>query len=331
MPGAILSDVGGFNISTYFLYFETRHNPSTAPLAVYLAGGPGESSVYTALAGESGPCHINTAGNATELNPWSFNNHVNMLYIDQPVQTGFSYDSLVNGTFNLSSEVVTPLMFNSSTAAAATDPLTTWGTFASQNPLSTTNTTVSSARAVWHFAEHWLSSFPPFSTSSSSNKISVWGNSYGGFWAPEVAARFSKNFKTLPATHPLKHKDMVVDTLGLTNGCIDFEQALTGFPQYAYNNTYGVRFLSEAQYNAAMDNLTSPGGVLDLIKTCRALGLAGDPHFFGNNETVNEVCVDAFVQGYAVIDASNALNNVCNSTFHYDRATYTNTSAAQWI
>jgi carboxypeptidase C (cathepsin A) len=148
MPGAILSDVGGFNISTYFLYFEARNNPSTAPLAVYLAGGPGESSVYTALASESGPCYVNTAGNATELNPWSFNNNVNMLYIDQPVQTGFSYDSLVNGTFNLTSEIITPLEFNSSTAVAATDPLTTWGTFPSQDPLSTTNTTVASARAV---------------------------------------------------------------------------------------------------------------------------------------------------------------------------------------
>jgi carboxypeptidase C (cathepsin A) len=311
MPGAILSDVGGFNISTYFLYFEARNNPSTAPLAVYLAGGAGESSVYTALASETGPCYVNTAGNATELNPWSFNNNVNMLYIDQPVQTGFSYDSLVNGTFNLTSEIITPLEFNSSTAVAATDPLTTWGTFPSQDPLRTTNTTVASARAVWHFGEHWLSSFPPFSTSSSSNKISFWGNSYGGLWAPEVAARFSKNFKSLPATHPLKRKDMVVDTLGLTNGCIDFEQALPGFPEYAYNNTYGVQFLSEAQYNAAMDNLTSPGGALDLIKTCRTLGLAGDPQFFGNNETVNKVCGEAFVQGYAVIGASDALNNVC--------------------
>jgi len=167
---------------------------------------------------------------------------------------------------------------------------------------------VSSARAVWHFAEHWLSSFPEYST--SSNKISFWANSYGGYWGPETAARFSKNFKTLPAKHPLKAKNMKVDTLGITNGCIDIEEALSGFPEYAWNNTYGVHFLSEAQYHAAMDNITSPGGVLDLIKACRSVGLAGDPTFIGNNQTVNEACMLAFEQSLAIMGMSPALNNV---------------------
>jgi carboxypeptidase C (cathepsin A) len=35
------------------------------------------------------------------LNPWSFNNDFNMLYIDQPVTAGFSYNSLVDGTVDL--------------------------------------------------------------------------------------------------------------------------------------------------------------------------------------------------------------------------------------
>ena len=266
--------------------------------------------MFTALASESGPCYVNEAGNGTILNPWSFNEHVNMLYIDQPVQVGFSYDSLYNGTFNLTSEVITPLEYNSSSAASAVDPLTSWGTFPSQNPLTTTNTTVSSAVAGWHFAEHWLSSFPPYST--SSNKVSFWGNSYGGFWAPEYAVRFSKNFKSLPAKHPLKSKKLVVDTLGITNGCLDFAAGtLIGWPEYYYNNTYGVHFLSEDQYNLVVDNITTPGGVVDLINQCRALGLAGDPMFLGNNETVNEACQLSFVQSEGVLLSSPALNNVC--------------------
>lgn len=274
---------------------------------MYFAGGPGESSIFTAMDSESGPCYVNLAGNDTIINPWSFNNYVNMLFIDQPVQCGYSYDTLVNGTFNLTDEVITPLVFNGS-VAADTDATTSWGTWPSQDPAHTTNTTVSSARALWHFGEHWLSSFPEYST--SSNKISFWGNSYGGYWAPEIAAQFSKNFKTLPAKHPLKAKNMTVDTLGLTNGCIDFEYGLAGFPQYAWNNTYGVHFLSEAQYNAAIDNLTSPGGVLDAIRTCRALGRAGDPNFLGNNQTVNEACMLALEQSLDISEASPALNNV---------------------
>lgn len=93
----------------YFLYFEARHNPSTAPLALYFAGGAGESSTYAALASESGPCYVNYDGTDTINNPWSFNERVNMLYIDQPVQVGFSYDKLVNATFDLESGLITPL------------------------------------------------------------------------------------------------------------------------------------------------------------------------------------------------------------------------------
>jgi len=34
---------------------------------------------------------------------------------------------------------------------------------------------VTSAKALWHFAENWLSSFPEYKT--TSNKISLWTNS----------------------------------------------------------------------------------------------------------------------------------------------------------
>lgn len=49
---------------------------------------------------ENGPCKVNDDSNSTYLNPWSFNNEVNMLYIDQPDQTGFSWDILVNQTLD---------------------------------------------------------------------------------------------------------------------------------------------------------------------------------------------------------------------------------------
>ena len=39
---------------------------------------------------ENGPCFVGRDSNSTYLNPYSWNNEVNMLYIDQPVQVGFS-------------------------------------------------------------------------------------------------------------------------------------------------------------------------------------------------------------------------------------------------
>lgn len=58
-------------------------------------------------------------------NPWSFNNNVNMLYIDQPVQTGYPYGTLVNGTFNLVTEMITPENFTTALSVPPTN--TTFG------------------------------------------------------------------------------------------------------------------------------------------------------------------------------------------------------------
>ena len=174
MPASLLQGIADYNINTFFWYFEARHNSSTAPLAIYLAGGPGESSIYSALSSESGPCYANADGKSSTINPWSFNNHVNVLYIDQPVQTGFSYDTLVNGTYDVLSNAVTPVP-QSELHIVETNNTYRLGTFASQNPLTTTNTTVTAAKALWHFAENWLTSFPEFK--SSSKDISIWTNS----------------------------------------------------------------------------------------------------------------------------------------------------------
>ena len=50
---------------------------------------------------ENGPCFVNPDSNSTYLSDWSWNNEVNMLYLDQPVQVGLSYDGLRNVTLDL--------------------------------------------------------------------------------------------------------------------------------------------------------------------------------------------------------------------------------------
>jgi carboxypeptidase C (cathepsin A) len=307
MPASILADVGGFPINTYFLYFEARHNASSAPLAIYLAGGPGEASAYSAFSSETGPCYVNEAGNDTIPNPWSFNDRVNMLYIDQPVQSGFSYTSLVNGSYDLQTGLVTPILAGS-TPPQANETIAI-GTFPSQDPFMTTNTTVSASRAVWHFAEHFFSSFPGYTT--SSKKISIWGNSYGGLWAPEVATQLSKNFKKLPPHHPLTKRNLTIDTIGITDGFIDLAYVAEGYPQFAWNNTYGNHYATKDQYNQAVDNITMSGGLNDMIKECRALVKTSDPLSLAINQTVNEVCSAAEGTAFEILSAFPSLNEVC--------------------
>ena len=75
----------------WFWFFEARNDRSTAPLVMWLNGGPGCSSM-TGLFQENGPCTFNNVSGTTPvLNPYSWNTYANMLYIDQPVGSGFSY------------------------------------------------------------------------------------------------------------------------------------------------------------------------------------------------------------------------------------------------
>lgn len=86
-------------MSMWFWFFEARRNPSTAPLALWLNGGPGCSSMV-GLFQENGPCHFVNDETTPRLNPHSWNEYANMLYVDQPIGSGFSF-----GTYDVNSTV----------------------------------------------------------------------------------------------------------------------------------------------------------------------------------------------------------------------------------
>lgn len=81
LPFGILSDVqvsDNYTINTFFWFFESRKDPKNAPLSIWMNGGPGSSSMI-GLFQENGPCHVNDDSNSTTLNPFSWNQEVNML------------------------------------------------------------------------------------------------------------------------------------------------------------------------------------------------------------------------------------------------------------
>lgn len=77
----------------YFYWLaDTRRNDS-APLILWMTGGPGCSSILAMLT-ENGPCLIEK-GNASEnwrmrRNPWSWTEAGTVLWVDQPGEVGFS-------------------------------------------------------------------------------------------------------------------------------------------------------------------------------------------------------------------------------------------------
>ena len=145
-----------YPINMLFWFFESRKDPCNAPLAIWLNGGPGASSTASAL-GENGPCIVSEDSNSTTLNPWSWNNEVNMLYIDQPVQVGFSYDILANGTLNAFSTTLLPVIRDFSVTGVPEQNETFFvGTFPSLDSSSTANSTGNAAPAVWSFLQTWF-------------------------------------------------------------------------------------------------------------------------------------------------------------------------------
>ncbi|KAJ0394640.1 hypothetical protein P43SY_003838 [Pythium insidiosum] len=73
----------------FYWYFESRSQPNKDPLVLWLTGGPGCSSLMAMLT-ENGPCHVQP-DLTTQLNPYSWTNEANVVWLDQPTNVGLSY------------------------------------------------------------------------------------------------------------------------------------------------------------------------------------------------------------------------------------------------
>lgn len=216
-----------------------------------------------------------------------------MLFLDQPTQVGFSYDTLQNVTLDLVTGRVTQLLESDTIPEQNTTRLV--GTYPSQNRNQTAKGTRNAAIALWHFAQTWFQEFPGYHPNDS--RISLATESYGGRYGPEFAAFFEEqNQKIENGTwNDTDGENYIInfDTLILINSCIDRQIQWPAYPHIAYNNTYGLETVNETIYLAMVDALERPGGCRDQIDDCRALALTYDPDNIGVNETVNRVCSNA--------------------------------------
>ncbi|PHH92915.1 hypothetical protein CDD83_3746 [Cordyceps sp. RAO-2017] len=75
----------------FFWFFESRNDAAKDPVILWLNGGPGCSSLNGLLL-VIGPAKIDKNLGVVD-NPFSWNNNASIIFLDQPVNTGFSYSS----------------------------------------------------------------------------------------------------------------------------------------------------------------------------------------------------------------------------------------------
>ena len=247
---------------------------------------------------ENGPCFVGNDSNSTYLNPWSWNNEVNILYIDQPNQVGFSYDTATNVTVTLTSAEEMGLAYE---AADFSDGIPehnltfTTATTGTQNVSHTANSTTHAAVALWHFAQTWFEEFPHYKP--HDEQISLFTESYGGHYGPGFASFFVRQNELIangticgPGTHYLH-----INTLGLVNACIDMEEQSKSYATFPVNNTYGIQAFTEPEYHRAMYALQREGGGIDRIRECQRLQSQLDRFDHGDVKRVNEYCIETMM------------------------------------
>ena len=73
----------------FYWFFESRNDPENDPVVLWLNGGPGCSSL-TGLFLELGPSFVN-AKQGLDYNDFSWNANASVIFLDQPVNVGYSY------------------------------------------------------------------------------------------------------------------------------------------------------------------------------------------------------------------------------------------------
>ncbi|KID67648.1 carboxypeptidase S1, partial [Metarhizium hybridum] len=280
--------------STNLFFWFVQGRQRTDSLTIWLNGGPGSSSMFGFFAG-NGPCEVIEKGidkYDTIAREWGWDRASNMLFIDQPNQVGFSYDTPTNGTLVLPNESM-----HQPPIQGKNNSLPSWtymnGTFSTMNKSTTANTTQTAAIGVWHLIQGFLTTFPEYQPQpNSSIAVNLFAESYGGRYGPIFAEQWEmQNQKRtngqLDANSTLEVR---LSSLGIVNGCIDQEVQVPFYPIFANDNTYKYKALSDEAAAYYGRRFSAPGGCKDKVQQCAAVAMAQDPAGQGNQPEANRLC-----------------------------------------
>jgi carboxypeptidase C (cathepsin A) len=258
---------------SFFWFFEARKNPATAPITLWINGGPGSDSLI-GLFQELGPCSV-LPNLTTTLNPYSWTEHSNVLFLSQPLGVGFSYRKEGLGSIDA----------YSGTFVSAEDGGGNSGRFPTSEGVEKLPNTQATAEAAWDVIQTFYTMLPQLDSKVKSKEFHLWTESYGGHYGPVFFKYFERQNALLLKNNSTTGVHLNLATLGIGNGIIDEYVQASSFPDFAMNNTYGIKAVNETVYNYMKFALTMANGCLDQISYCR----------YSNHSTVagQQVCVEA--------------------------------------
>lgn len=234
------------NQHIFWWFFEARNqNASEAPLTVWINGGPGSSSMI-GLFQELGPCYVDEDGTPYS-NPHSWSNVSNMLFIDQPTQTGFSYS------------VPVPMYNDPISGAAVVLPDETCPDYAGDscytgsyfNLSLTADTTPAAAPSMWKTLQGFMGVFPQYFREGFNFAT----ESYGGHYAPifneyieQQNANLSTGAMKISLEHvligngwfdPLLQYEAYYNFTVYPGNTYDYAPYNQSIQDYVYNSMYG--------------------------------------------------------------------------------------------
>ncbi|KAJ2902203.1 Carboxypeptidase S1 A [Zalerion maritima] len=224
LPATLDPEHAPYKQNIFFWFFQSRVHPlvpdlspnpptpenNTDSLAIILGGGPGVSSIDLALSGGTGPCNVvGPDTDETEPNVWSWNDRANLLYVDQPVGTGFSYvgEDVKDGVVDMSTGLITTFPDGAGDGDGggieSESPRFKKGRFSEQEPDKIPATSPVAARAMYHFLQAWLGEFEEF----RGRNTSLWSESYGGHYLTSLATYILERNEAIEAEAATKENE----------------------------------------------------------------------------------------------------------------------------
>ncbi|KAK4548561.1 hypothetical protein LTR36_009471 [Oleoguttula mirabilis] len=265
------------NQHIFFWFFEARNvDPTTAPLTIWLNGGPGDPSMV-GLFSDNGPCWVDYDGNL-QYNEYSWNNVSNMIYIDQPTQVGLSYAGPINGYVDPDSGFTVTVPGDTCPDYAPADSC---GTFSNGNASLTANSTTAAAPNVWMTLQGLMTAFPQYAREG----VHLSTESYGGHYGPVFAEYFeTQNSAKIAGAHSIS-----LLSLSVGNGWFDPRIQYPAYYNYTVSpgNSYNYKPYDTATAEQVYNLFWGTGNCIDKLNDC-------------NTRQIDEVCSDADNFCYAV-------------------------------